>query len=158
MKLIAILSIVIASNFALAETDAELAQRGCIPRRDATTGNISGYDCNVAQENNGKMEMQQLGKPRKVQMKNISSEMQMYNKINNTNEASSTSQEVKNLNEIISKNDLSAKTDLSTLLSQLTLKPIKNPKTGKSLFQVTKIDKGSVWEKSGLKVGDLVTQ
>lgn len=72
MKFITILSILIASSFALAETDAELAQRGCIPRRDAATGNISGYDCNVAKENKGKMEMQQLGKPRKVQMKKIS--------------------------------------------------------------------------------------
>lgn len=116
MKLFTMISILIICNFALAENPEELAKRGCIPRRDATTGEVSSYVCNV------------------------------------------TIRELKNLNDIISKNDLSAQTDLSTLLAQITLKPARDPKTGKSLFQVTKIEKGSAWEKSGLKVGDLVTK
>jgi hypothetical protein len=90
MKFIAILSILIASNVVSAETNAELAQRGCIPRLDAT-GNISGYDCNVAQETNGKMKMQQIGKPRKVQMKN-SSEIKMQQNAKDNFEISSASQ------------------------------------------------------------------
>lgn len=105
------------------------------------------------------MQMQKFGNAKKVEMKNISSDMQITNKLNSaTQQKSATTAEIKNLNEIISKSNLSSQSDLATLLSQLTLKPVKDQKSGKSLFQVTKIEAGSIWEKSGLKVGDLVTQ
>lgn len=74
MKLLTIISILITCSFALAESDADLVKKGCLPRTDATNGNISGYDCNVTQSINGKMEMQNLRNAKKVQLKNISAD------------------------------------------------------------------------------------
>lgn len=159
MKLCTFVAILMACNFALAESAEDLGKRGCIPRRDITTGEISGYDCNVTQNSHEKMAMQNLEDAKKVEMKNISSsDMQIHNQLKTTNEYETAIGEVKNLNDIISKKDLAAQTNLSALLAQIKLKQVKDPKTGKSLFQVTKIEKGSVWEKSGLKVGELVKQ
>lgn len=71
MKLLTIIPILIACNLSLAESDTDLAKRGCLPRRDTTTGNISGYDCNIAQNTNGKMEMKNLGNSKKVLLKSL---------------------------------------------------------------------------------------
>ena len=46
--------------------------------------------------------------------------------------------------------------DLGKLLAQVTLVPTKEKQKGKMLFKVTKIEKGSTWERLGWKVGDLV--
>ncbi len=64
--------------------------------------------------------------------------------------------EVKDLGPIMKK--ASATESLSNLLEQISLAPAKDPKTGKNVFKVTKIKKGSVYEREGIKVGDLVTQ
>lgn len=79
MKLSALVFLFIGFNLAQAESPTELAQKGCIPRRDATTGNISSYDCNVAQNPNGKMEMQKLRNSKKVEMKYVSAEVGAIN-------------------------------------------------------------------------------
>ncbi len=50
------------------------------------------------------------------------------------------------------------KSDLSKLLTQVTIVATKEKQNGKMLFKVTKVEKGSMWERLGWKVGDLVTQ
>lgn len=50
------------------------------------------------------------------------------------------------------------KSDLAKLLTQITMVPTKEKQNGKVLFKVTKVEKGSMWEKLGWKVGDLVVQ
>ena len=76
MKLFMLISIFIVCNFALAESEADLVKKGCIPRRNATTGEISGFDCDVARNANRSVKIQMHGTPKKVEMKNISSDMQ----------------------------------------------------------------------------------
>ena len=50
------------------------------------------------------------------------------------------------------------KSDLAKLLNQVTMVPTKEKQNGKALFKVTKVEKGSMWERLGWKVGDLVIQ
>lgn len=66
--------------------------------------------------------------------------------------------EVKSLKTLVNKATEEEKKDLVKLLDQISLKPKKDPKTGKMVFEVTKIQKGSVFEREGLKLGDLVSQ
>ncbi len=70
----------------------------------------------------------------------------------------SANAETKDLKKIITKATAVESEDLGRLLNQVTLVPAKDPQTGKTVFKVTKIEKGSVYEREGLKVGDLVTQ
>ena len=71
-----LISIFIVCNFALAESEADLVKKGCIPRRNATTGEVSGFDCDVARNANRSVKIQMHGSPKKVETKNISSDMQ----------------------------------------------------------------------------------
>lgn len=50
------------------------------------------------------------------------------------------------------------KNDLAKLLAQVTMVPTKEKQNGKMLFKVTKVEKDSMWERMGWKVGDLVVQ
>lgn len=50
------------------------------------------------------------------------------------------------------------KNDLAKLLTQVNMVPTKEKQNGKMLFKVTKVEKGSMWERLGWKVGDLVIQ
>lgn len=62
------------------------------------------------------------------------------------------------LNATLAKASAEEKSDLTKLLQQISMVPSKDPQTGKSIFKVTKVEKGSFWEKQGYKVGDLVSQ
>ncbi len=66
--------------------------------------------------------------------------------------------EIRDLNTMMKKASSEETKDLIGLLSSVSLSPTKNKNNGKLVFKVTKIEKGSFWEKQGLKVGDLVTQ
>jgi len=66
--------------------------------------------------------------------------------------------EMKSVNAIMKKANAEEQKDLSKLLSQITLAPTKDPTSGKPVFKVIQITKGSIYEREGLKVGDLVLQ
>lgn len=44
------------------------------------------------------------------------------------------------------------------LLEQINLIPTTDPQTNKRVFKISRIQKGSLFERAGLKVGDLVSQ
>lgn len=48
------------------------------------------------------------------------------------------------------------KSDLIKLLQQIKLVPAKDPDSGRQVLKVASLDKGSVYDRIGLKVGDLV--
>jgi hypothetical protein len=64
--------------------------------------------------------------------------------------------EIVNLNEIIRKADTNETKSLTKLLSDISLKPATDPLTGKSVFKVDKVAAGSVYDKAGVRAGDLV--
>jgi hypothetical protein len=55
------------------------------------------------------------------------------------------------LNDILSKATPAEQNDLPKLLSQIRMKPAAN-----SMMQVTHVEKGSVFDREGIKVGDLI--
>lgn len=59
--------------------------------------------------------------------------------------------EYRNLNDVIAKASQEEMSDLPKLLKQIRLVPAEN-----SLMRVTQVDKGSVYEREGIKVGDLL--
>jgi hypothetical protein len=65
---------------------------------------------------------------------------------------------VQNLNVALAAASAEEKSDLAKLLKQVTMVPTQEKKDGKTLFKVTKIEKGSIWERLGWKVGDVVSQ
>ncbi len=69
-----------------------------------------------------------------------------------------TKAEIKSLTNIMAKANIEEKKDLPKLLEQITLVPTNDPKTNKTVMKITGIHKGSVYEREGLKVGDLVSQ
>jgi len=84
--------------------------------------------------------------------------MEIDNKLLSNSQKTSNNYRIKKLSEIISKNATTTKTTLSKLLSQLTLQPIQDTQSAHSFFKVIKVEKGSIWEKEGIKAGDLVAQ
>lgn len=65
--------------------------------------------------------------------------------------------ETKNLDEIMAKARPDETKDLGKLLQQFRIVPAKHPKTNESLFKVVWVEAGSVFDREGLKAGDLVT-
>lgn len=59
--------------------------------------------------------------------------------------------EPKNLNDVLSKATPQEMHDLPKLLKQIRMEPVEN-----SLMRVTEVEKGSVYEREGIKVGDLI--
>lgn len=59
------------------------------------------------------------------------------------------------LNRVIKTADAAEKSDLAKLLSEISLKP-ENTSTASDLMRVTSIQAGSIFERAGIKVGDLV--
>jgi len=71
-------------------------------------------------------------------------------------QANYASAEVKYLDDVIQQASPSQTQDLSKLLNDIKLSPTTDPKTGNSIYSVTKVVAGSIYEKAGIKVGDLV--
>jgi len=65
--------------------------------------------------------------------------------------------DVRYLDDVIAMGTAEEQSDLAKLLGQIELKPTKDPQSGKFLFQVKKVEKGSVYDRAGLKVGDFVS-
>lgn len=70
--------------------------------------------------------------------------------------AISVNAEVKRLDEIMAKATPQEKNDLGNLLKQIGIVPAKDPSTGQSVFRVIAVEKGSVYDREGVKVGDLL--
>lgn len=66
------------------------------------------------------------------------------------------SAEVKYLDDVIRSASPSEKSDLSKLLNDLQLQPETDPDSGKSVFRVKSVAAGSIYERAGIKPGDLV--
>ncbi len=45
---------------------------------------------------------------------------------------------------------------LSVLLQQIRFEPVSSPGHSKPIIKITKVEKGSMWEKEGFQAGDLV--
>lgn len=65
---------------------------------------------------------------------------------------------VQDMNAMLKSATAEEQSDLAKLLMQVTLVPTGKKQSGKTLFKVTKVEKGSMWERQGLKAGDLVLQ
>lgn len=75
----------------------------------------------------------------------------------NNSQVGTSKTELKYLNDVLSKAHSEDLKDLEKLLSQLTFIPShKDGKTGVQVFKVTKVQKDSIFEKGGIKVGDLL--
>lgn len=59
--------------------------------------------------------------------------------------------ELKNLNDVLSKATQQEMSDLPKLLKQIRLQP-----AGNSLMKVVEVEKGSVYDREGIKVGELI--
>jgi hypothetical protein len=70
--------------------------------------------------------------------------------------ATSANAEVKRLDDIMAKATPEEKNDLGNLLKQIRIVPAKDPSTGQSVFRVVAVEKGSVYDREGVKAGDLV--
>lgn len=66
--------------------------------------------------------------------------------------------DMKSVSVVMKKASAEDQKDLAKLLSQITLVPTKDAKTGKTIFRVTQVAEGSVYAREGIKVGDLVLQ
>lgn len=64
--------------------------------------------------------------------------------------------ELKRFDEVLSKATPQEKSDLGNLLKQIRMVPAKDPKTGQDAFKVVAVEKGSVYDREGIKVGDLL--
>jgi hypothetical protein len=69
-----------------------------------------------------------------------------------------TKAEIRSLKEIIEKASPAEKKDFATLLAGITVIPTHDPTIKNSLLKVVRVQKGSVYDREGLKVGDLVSQ
>lgn len=65
--------------------------------------------------------------------------------------------EVKNLDAIMAKATSQETKDLGNLLKQIRIVPTKDPNTGASVFKVMAVEEGSVYDREGVRVGDLVS-
>lgn len=63
---------------------------------------------------------------------------------------------IKNLSDSVAQATSKEKKDMGKLLTDISLAPAVDPKTGRNVLQVASIAKGSVYERTGIKVGDLV--
>lgn len=65
--------------------------------------------------------------------------------------------EIKSLDAILAKATPQETNDLGRLLQQIRIVPAKDPATGKSVFKVMAVEKGSVYEREGVRVGDFLS-
>ena len=72
--------------------------------------------------------------------------------------ASGSMAKVQDMNAMLSFATVEEKSDLAKLLMQVSFVPTGRKQDGKNIFNVTKVKKGSMWERYGLKVGDQVLQ
>ena len=63
---------------------------------------------------------------------------------------------VRNWDEILAKATPQEKQDLGKILQQIRMIPVKDPATGKTVYKVVKVEKDSVFEREGIKAGDLI--
>jgi len=63
---------------------------------------------------------------------------------------------VKNLSDSLAQATNAEKNNLGRLLTDISLAPAVDPQTGKNVHQVASVAPGSVYERTGIKVGDLV--
>lgn len=64
--------------------------------------------------------------------------------------------EVISLKQIIKNAPASETKNLTKLLKDISFRPAKNAQ-GKKVYKVTKVAAGSIYEKAGVKIGDLVS-
>lgn len=65
--------------------------------------------------------------------------------------------EIKRLDDILAKATPEESKDLGSLLKQIRMVPATDPETGSSVFKVMAVERGSVYEREGVEVGDLVS-
>ena len=65
--------------------------------------------------------------------------------------------EIKNWDAIIAKATPQEKNDLGKVIQQIRMIPVKDPQSGKSVYKVMAVEKGSVFDREGIRVGDLVS-
>ncbi|MEK6555488.1 MAG: hypothetical protein AABZ31_09625 [Bdellovibrionota bacterium] len=63
---------------------------------------------------------------------------------------------IKNLSDSVAKATAKEKSNLGKLLTDISLAPAVDPATGKNVMVVGSVAKGSVYERTGIKAGDLV--
>ncbi|NJL26014.1 MAG: hypothetical protein HC902_13170 [Calothrix sp. SM1_5_4] len=71
--------------------------------------------------------------------------------------AAGNASEVKDWNTLLSKATPQERGDLGKVLQQIRMVPAKDPATGKSVFKVMAVEKGSVFDREGVRAGDLVS-
>lgn len=64
--------------------------------------------------------------------------------------------ETKYLDDVLATATAQEKADLGKVLQQIQMVPAEDPQTHKRVFKVLRVDKGSVYERAGIKVGDFV--
>lgn len=65
-------------------------------------------------------------------------------------------QTYKSLNELFADIPKNETQDMGKLMNQIRMVPVKNPKVESPVFKVVFVEKGSVFERKGVKVGDLM--
>ncbi|MGE0526915.1 MAG: hypothetical protein AB7G93_12115 [Bdellovibrionales bacterium] len=69
---------------------------------------------------------------------------------------SSAQAEIKDMNAVMSAVLAEESVDLETILDEIQWTPVREPGSGQGIVKVTYVEKGSVWEQKGIKVGDLL--
>lgn len=100
-----------------------------------------------------------------AQVDNPQKAMELYNQmkaddiavVERREPASGRETVVKDWNMLLSKATLQEKNDLGKVLQQIRMIPAKDPSTGKSVFKVIAVEKGSVFEREGVRTGDLIS-
>lgn len=64
--------------------------------------------------------------------------------------------EIKIWDDLLAKAASEEKNDLGKILQQIRMVSAKDPRTGQSVFKVVAVEKGSVFDREGVKVGDLL--
>lgn len=64
---------------------------------------------------------------------------------------------VRDWESLISKATPEEQSDPGKILRQIRIVPAKDPNTGKVLFKVVAVEKGSVFDREGVQVGDLLS-
>lgn len=71
--------------------------------------------------------------------------------------AFSASAELKNWDAILAKATPQEKSDLGKILQQIRMVPAKDPLSGKQVYKVMAVEKGSVFDREGVQKGDLIS-
>lgn len=72
--------------------------------------------------------------------------------------AATPSTQIKYISDVIANASPEETKDLSKLLNQLSFVPAhKDPASGEQLFKITMVEKDSIYDKAGIKVGDFIS-